>query len=59
MVAGFLEQEVMLRPLAAIGDRSSSGREFVPSAIDEPRAGSVHALKSSEIEDHAFRVFSG
>ena len=49
----------MLRPLAAIGDRSSSGREFVPSAIDEPRAGRVHALKSSEIEDHAFCVFSG
>ena len=59
MVASLLEQEVLLGPLAATRDRSSCGREFVPSAIDEPRAGSVHALKSSEIEDHAFRVFSG
>ena len=54
MVAGLLEQEVMLGPLAAIGDRSSGGREFVPGAIDEPGAGGVHALKGSEIEDHAF-----
>jgi hypothetical protein len=58
MVASFLEQEVVLGPLAAIGDRSSCAREFVLGAIDEPSPRGVHTLKSGEIEDHAFRVFS-
>ena len=54
MVASFLEQEVVLGPLAAIGDRRATGRELVPSPVDEPRPGSVHPLKGREIEDHAF-----
>ena len=58
MVAGLLEQEVVLGLLAAIGDRSPCAREFVLGAIDEPGPGRVHALKTGEIEDHAFRVFS-
>jgi len=58
MIAGFLEQEVVLGPLAAIGDRGSSAHEIVASAIDEPGAGGVHALKSGQIEGHAFCVFS-
>ncbi len=58
MVAGLLEQDIVLGLLAAVGDRSPGGRQFGLSAIDEPRAGRVHALKTGEIEDHAFRVFS-
>ncbi len=58
MVASLLEQEGLLGAGVAIGDRSSCAREFVLSAIDEPRAGGVHALKVGEIEDHAFRVLS-
>ena len=58
MVASLLEQEVVLGLLAAIGDRSPCAREFVLGAIDEPGPGRVHALKTGEIEDHAFRVFS-
>ena len=44
--------------LAATGYRSSRGSELVAGAIDEPRAGGVHALKRAEIEGHAFRVLS-
>ena len=58
MVTRFLEQEVLFGPLAATGNRSSCGRELVAGAIDEPRAGGVHALKRAEIEGHAFRVLS-
>ena len=48
----------MLGLLAAIGNTGSGCRQFDLRAIDEPRAGGVHALKTGEIEDHAFRVFS-
>ena len=58
MVAGLLDQDVVLGLLATIGDRSSRARQFVLGAIDEPGPGRVHALKTGEIEDHAFRVFS-
>ena len=58
MVASLLEQDVVLGLLAAVGNAGSGGRQFDLGAIDEPRAGGVHALKTGEIEDHAFRVFS-
>jgi hypothetical protein len=57
VVARFLDQEVVLRLLAAIGNTGAGGRQFSFGAIDEPRAGGVHALKAGEIEDDAFRVF--
>ncbi len=49
---------ILFGPLAATGYRSACGRELVAGAIDEPRAGGVHALKRAEIEGHAFRVLS-
>ena len=58
MVAGLLEQEGLLGSRVAIGDLSSCARKFFLGAIDEPSPGRVHALKTGEIEDHAFRVFS-
>ena len=58
MVAGLLEQEGVLGSRVAIGDRSSCAPKFFLGAIDEPGPGRVHALKTGEIEDHAFRVFS-
>ncbi len=57
MVAGLLEQEVVLGPLAADRKRWLPRRKFNLGAVDEPRAGRVHALKAREIENHAFRAF--
>ncbi len=57
VVASLLEQEVVLGPLAAIGNACSRSRQLNLRAIDEPRAGGVHALQAREIEDHALRVF--
>ena len=57
VVARLLEQDVVLGLLAAIGNSGASRRQFHLRPIDEPRAGRVHALKTGEIEDHAFCVF--
>ena len=58
MVASLLEEDIVLGLLATVGDGCSGGRQFDLSAIDEPRAGGVHALKTGEIEDYALCVFS-
>src|SRR6185437_11591847 len=54
MAARFLQQEVLLGPLAATGNSRAGGRQLVAGAIDEPGAGGVHAAEGGEIEDHAF-----
>ena len=58
MVAGLLEQDVVLGLLAAIGDTGSGFRQDGLSAIDEPRARRVHALQTREIKGYAFCVVS-
>ena len=58
MVASLFQEEIVLGLLAAIGHSCSGCRQFNFCAIDEPRASGVHAFKTGEIEDHAFRVFS-
>ena len=57
MVARLLEQDSVLRPRGAIGDRRPGGGQLNAGAIDEPRARGVHALKLGEIEDRALRAF--
>ena len=57
MVASLLEQEVVLGLLAAIGNTGSGCSQLDLRAIDEPRAGGVHAFEPGEIEDHAFCIF--
>ena len=56
VIAGVLEQGGVLGPRAAIGGGCPGGRELHASAVDEPGAGRVHALKSGKIEDYAFRI---